>query len=179
MVSLLRNTQRRLWHLGWFVYMSLCVYMVNWITTPCLAKKLRSALPRLGPQSSWAHSNRRTPKQRLPSWAASQLDLKRVYASQHTFHSGGLRAICLGLSLWSKFAPFCYARVSSRFCQANASRPACMTSLSFAVHNTFQGSHASSHLFWLPSASVVNFNHFIFLPSVLVKSHSEASHTIS
>ena len=38
MVSLLRNTQRRLWQLGCFVCLSVCVYVVNEITTPCLAK---------------------------------------------------------------------------------------------------------------------------------------------
>jgi len=71
MVSLFRNTQRRLWHLGWYKCLSVCVYVVNGITTPCLAKKLHSALSRLGPQSSWSNSNRRTSKQGLPSWAAS------------------------------------------------------------------------------------------------------------
>ena len=58
----------------------------------------------------------------------------RVYASQQTFHSIGLRAICLGLSHWSEFAPFCFARVSFRVCQANASRPACMTSRCSSWH---------------------------------------------
>jgi len=36
MVLLLRNTQRRLWHLGWYICLSVCVYEVNGITTPCL-----------------------------------------------------------------------------------------------------------------------------------------------
>jgi len=33
---LLRNTQRDLWHLGWYICLSVCVYVVNGITTPCL-----------------------------------------------------------------------------------------------------------------------------------------------
>ena len=36
MESLLRNTQRRLWHLGWYICLSVCVYEVNGITPPCL-----------------------------------------------------------------------------------------------------------------------------------------------
>jgi len=35
-VLLLRNTQRHLWHLGWYICLSVCVYVVNGITTPCL-----------------------------------------------------------------------------------------------------------------------------------------------
>jgi len=35
-VLLLRNTQRQLWHLGWYICFSVCVYVVNGITTPCL-----------------------------------------------------------------------------------------------------------------------------------------------
>ena len=71
MVLLLRNNQRQLWHLGWYICWSVCVYVVNGISIPCLTKKLHSALPRLGPQSSWPNLNRRTPTQGLPSWAAS------------------------------------------------------------------------------------------------------------
>jgi len=41
MVSLLRNTQRQLWHLGWFVCLSVCVHVVNGNTIPCLAQKLQ------------------------------------------------------------------------------------------------------------------------------------------
>jgi len=67
MVLLLRNTQRRLWHLGWYICLSVCVYVVNGITTLCL----HSALPRLGSQSSWSNLKRRTPKQGLSEWAAS------------------------------------------------------------------------------------------------------------
>jgi len=36
MASLLRNTQRRLWHLGWYIGLSVCLYVVNGITPPCL-----------------------------------------------------------------------------------------------------------------------------------------------
>jgi len=36
MVWPLRNIQRRLWHLGWYICLSVCVYVVNGITTPCL-----------------------------------------------------------------------------------------------------------------------------------------------
>jgi len=36
MVSLLHNIQRWLWHLGWYICLSMCVYVVNRITTPCL-----------------------------------------------------------------------------------------------------------------------------------------------
>jgi len=38
-VLLLRNTQWQLWHLGWYICLSVCVHVVNGITTPCLAKK--------------------------------------------------------------------------------------------------------------------------------------------
>jgi len=38
MVLLLRKTQRRLWHLGWYICVSVCVYVVNGITTSWLAK---------------------------------------------------------------------------------------------------------------------------------------------
>jgi len=31
MVSLLRNTQRRLWHLGWYICLSVSVYVAQWI----------------------------------------------------------------------------------------------------------------------------------------------------
>jgi len=34
----MRYIQRRLWHLGWFICLSACVYVVNGITTSCLAK---------------------------------------------------------------------------------------------------------------------------------------------
>jgi len=71
MVLLLRNTQRQLWHLGWYICLSVCVYVVNGITTPCLAKKLNSALSRLGSLSSGSNLNWRTPKQSLSAWAAS------------------------------------------------------------------------------------------------------------
>jgi len=95
MVSLLYNTQRRLW--------------LNGITTPCLAKKMQSALPRLGPQSN---SNRSKLKKGLLSWSASYLDLKRVYASQQTSHNRGFRATGLGLNHWSKFATFCQSTLA-------------------------------------------------------------------
>jgi len=35
-VLLLCNTQRQLWHLGWHMCLSVCMYVVNGITTPCL-----------------------------------------------------------------------------------------------------------------------------------------------
>jgi len=53
------------------------VYVVNGMTTSCPANKVHCALPRLGPQSSWSNSNRRTPKQGLSSWAAFSLTITR------------------------------------------------------------------------------------------------------
>ena len=47
-----------------------CVYG-EWDQSPRLAKKSHSALPRLGTLLPWSNSNRRTPKQDLPSWVAS------------------------------------------------------------------------------------------------------------
>jgi len=35
-VLLLHDTQRELWHLGWYICLSVCVHVVNGITTPCL-----------------------------------------------------------------------------------------------------------------------------------------------
>jgi len=64
-VLLLCNNQRQLCHLEWYTCLSVCVYVVNGITTPCLEKKLHSALPRLGPLSSWSNLNQRTTKQGL------------------------------------------------------------------------------------------------------------------
>jgi len=60
MVSLLRNTQRRLWHLGWFVCLSVYVNVVSGITTPCLgkfftARSLDSGLTHLGQIRNDAH----------------------------------------------------------------------------------------------------------------------------
>jgi len=41
MVLLLRNTQRRLWHLEWYICLSVCVYVVNGITTPLMNSQKR------------------------------------------------------------------------------------------------------------------------------------------
>jgi len=101
-----------------------------------------------------------------------------VYASQQTSHSSGLRAMCLGLSHWLKSMPGPFS-APFFFWQVNASRPACMTSLSSAMQNSFHGSQTSSHFFWLPSLSIVNCKSLKVKPSFLLKSHSEASHTIS
>jgi len=38
-VSLLCDAQRQLWHQGWYVSLSVRVYVVDGITTPCLTKK--------------------------------------------------------------------------------------------------------------------------------------------
>jgi len=180
-VLLLRNTQRQLWHLGWYICLSACVYVVNGITTPCLAKKIALSTP------------------------STRVSLIRVeFESTHTeaglFGVGGLVAwleACVRIEgnfpqYWpqsdlsrfeplveTKVVPYCFLKVFSRVCQANASRPACLTSLSFAVQNAFHGSQTSSHLFWLPSASMVNFNNLKVKPFVLVKSHLEASYTNS
>jgi len=48
------------------MFVCVCVYVVHGITTPCLKKRLHSALPRLV-----INLNRRTPTQGLLAWAAS------------------------------------------------------------------------------------------------------------
>jgi len=54
MVLLLRNTHRRLWHLEWYICLSVCVYVVNGITAPCLTK---NCTPR-SVESGFSHPGR-------------------------------------------------------------------------------------------------------------------------
>jgi len=141
MVLFLRNTKRRLWHLGWYICLSVCVYVVNGITTPCLAKNIalrtpstRVSLIRVEFESTHTEAGR-VGMAGLVAW------LEACVRMQQTAHSSGLRVICLGLSHRSKVAHFCFVRVSFHACRANASRPAGLTSLSFAVPNAFHVSY--------------------------------------
>jgi len=151
----LANTERRPWHLWWFECLSVCVYVVNGITAPCLAKIIALRAPSTRASVALIEFESMYTEARLAVVGGLVASFEACVRIAETSHSSGLRAICLGLSHWLKFAPFCASTVSCRVCQVNASRPACMTSLSFDVHNAFHDSQTSSYLFWLPSASVL------------------------
>ena len=170
MVSLLRNTQRRLWHLGWYIRLSVSVYVAQWIGSlllvsqkNCTPHSLDKGLSHPGRHRIDAHRSkacrRGRPRSLIWSVCTHCSKLPTVVASERF------------VSVWAtgRNSRLFVLRENPLVSAKRMRSLGCMTSLSFAVHNALQGSQTSSHLFWLPSASVVNFEQFESAALRLVK----------
>jgi len=170
MVSPFRNTQRRLWHLGWYICLSVSVYVAQWIGSlllvsqkNCTPHSLDKGLSHPGRHRIDAHRSkacrRGRPRSLIWSVCTHCSRLPTVVASERF------------VSVWAtgRNSRLFVLRENPLVSAKRMRSLGCMTSLSFAVHNALQGSQTSSHLFWLPSASVVNFEQFESAALRLVK----------